>query len=250
MADKISAEDFGKMKVADLKKALKERGLPLTGTKSELLERLKSAVQSEEEQYIEDFPFFDDKFLECEAATDTTAALEDSILDDSVDLSVPKPAPKPAVVDKEAEPVVKKITSPQKTDDEAESKPKLVSTQLSAEERMKQRAERFGVVNEDLKKQIRAERFGTSSPSSKLSTAGAGADTDALKKRAERFGQVLSPALSKVDEAEKIRKRKERFGDVTSATNNGPNKPKLVKITMSSAEEEQKKKRAERFGMS
>ncbi|XP_060593402.1 SAP domain-containing ribonucleoprotein-like isoform X2 [Ruditapes philippinarum] len=232
MADKISAEDFGKMKVADLKKALKERGLPLTGTKSELLERLKSAVQSEE------------------AATDTTAALEDSILDDSVDLSVPKPAPKPAVVDKEAEPVVKKITSPQKTDDEAESKPKLVSTQLSAEERMKQRAERFGVVNEDLKKQIRAERFGTSSPSSKLSTAGAGADTDALKKRAERFGQVLSPALSKVDEAEKIRKRKERFGDVTSATNNGPNKPKLVKITMSSAEEEQKKKRAERFGMS
>ncbi|XP_060593403.1 SAP domain-containing ribonucleoprotein-like isoform X3 [Ruditapes philippinarum] len=222
MADKISAEDFGKMKVADLKKALKERGLPLTGTKSELLERLKSAVQSE----------------------------EDSILDDSVDLSVPKPAPKPAVVDKEAEPVVKKITSPQKTDDEAESKPKLVSTQLSAEERMKQRAERFGVVNEDLKKQIRAERFGTSSPSSKLSTAGAGADTDALKKRAERFGQVLSPALSKVDEAEKIRKRKERFGDVTSATNNGPNKPKLVKITMSSAEEEQKKKRAERFGMS
>ncbi|XP_060605375.1 myocardin-related transcription factor B-like isoform X2 [Ruditapes philippinarum] len=58
MADKISAEDFGKMKVADLKKALKERGLPLTGTKSELLERLKSAVQSEE------------------AATDTTAALE------------------------------------------------------------------------------------------------------------------------------------------------------------------------------
>ncbi|XP_060605374.1 uncharacterized protein LOC132757898 isoform X1 [Ruditapes philippinarum] len=76
MADKISAEDFGKMKVADLKKALKERGLPLTGTKSELLERLKSAVQSEEVQYIEDFPFFDDKFLECEAATDTTAALE------------------------------------------------------------------------------------------------------------------------------------------------------------------------------
>ena len=63
------------------------------------------------------------------------------------------------------------------------------------------------------------------------------ADTEALKKRAERFGQVLSPALSKVDEAEKIRKRKERFGDVTSATNNGPNKPKLVKINTSSADD-------------
>lgn len=63
------------------------------------------------------------------------------------------------------------------------------------------------------------------------------ADTDVLKKRAERFGQVLSPSLSKADEAEKLRKRKERFGDLTSATNNGPSKPKTVKINASSADQ-------------
>ena len=37
-----------------MKKALKERGLPMAGTKSELLERLKSAIQSEEGN---DWPF-------------------------------------------------------------------------------------------------------------------------------------------------------------------------------------------------
>lgn len=63
------------------------------------------------------------------------------------------------------------------------------------------------------------------------------ANLDALKKREERFGQVLSPTLSKEDDAEKIRKRKERFGDVTLATNNGPTKTKIVKISMNSAEE-------------
>ncbi|WAQ93682.1 hypothetical protein MAR_006153 [Mya arenaria] len=55
------------------------------------------------------------------------------------------------------------------------------------------------------------------------------ADVDVLKKRAERFGQVLSSSLSKVDEDERIRKRKERFGEITTATNNTP---KIAKITV------------------
>ncbi|XP_053373987.1 uncharacterized protein LOC123530886 [Mercenaria mercenaria] len=112
MADKAAVEDFGKMKVTDLKKALKERGLPLTGTKSELLDRLKADVQTEEEDLIiEDIPFFDDKLLD--STTETTATIEDSILDDNVDLSEPEPTPKPVVTPKKAEPVVKEVTSPQ-----------------------------------------------------------------------------------------------------------------------------------------
>ena len=39
-----------------------------------------------------------------------------------------------------------------------------------------------------------------------------------FKKRAERFGTVVSDNLKKVEEQEKLLKRKERFGEVTSAT--------------------------------
>ena len=66
-----------------------------------------------------------------------------------------------------------------------------------------------------------------------------------LKKRAERFGQVLSSSLSKVDEEEKILKRKERFGDVTSSANNTVKSSadatttpsKFAKITFGSADD-------------
>lgn len=121
-------------------------------------------------------------------------------------------------------------------------------------DRAKARAERFGVMSEDSKKQARAERFGTSSASGNKSYAAkiGGApdvDMDTLKKRAERFGQSSSSTLQKMEMDEKIRKRKERFGDVSVASD------KKVKVAVNVGQnsvvlDEKMKKRAERFGLS
>ncbi|XP_052224422.1 SAP domain-containing ribonucleoprotein-like isoform X3 [Dreissena polymorpha] len=211
MADNM--EDFTKMKVADLKKLCKERGLAASGSKAELVERLRAPVATE----------------------------ADSVLEESIDL---KEKPKPEKVEVKKKPETKAPVSPP---GESETKPVVakISSSLTPAEKIKQRAERFGVVNEDMKKQLRAERFGASDASGKGASGG---NVDVLKKRAERFGQVTASTLSKTEEEERIRKRKERFGEITSATNNAP---KIAKISFnaSAGDKDKLKKRAERFGM-
>ncbi|XP_052800405.1 SAP domain-containing ribonucleoprotein-like isoform X2 [Mya arenaria] len=220
MADTM--EDFSKLKVTELKKLLKEQGLPITGSKSDLVERLSGTMK---------------------VATAEGADLEDAVLDENVDLTEPAAKPKIEPITASAKTDTKE--EPNTEDKEATTKP--ISTSLTPAERLKLRAERFGVVNEDMKKQLRSERFGSKKEGGSKAGAGSGADVDVLKKRAERFGQVLSSSLSKVDEDERIRKRKERFGEITTATNNTP---KIAKITVNAnpADQEKLKKRAERFG--
>jgi len=58
-------------------------------------------------------------------------------------------------------------------------------------------------------------------------------DVDALKKRAERFGQVLSSTLTKADAVDKVNKRKERFGEIS----NTPSKFTKISFNGSSADE-------------
>ncbi|RUS87797.1 hypothetical protein EGW08_004462 [Elysia chlorotica] len=259
MADTSTMEDLKKMKVTELKQALKDRGLPISGTKPELIKRLCSALGTEVDQGEEDIDDDDDDVL------------EDDILND--DAPVPAPAkapaqqaaakPTPAVAVKAA--ITKPVTAPDQTkqlterketnniaptDTTVTSKPVQVD-KLTAEERLKMRAEKFGAVSLDVKKQLRAERFGLdtgnktsslSSPASK--TPMSAEEVERLKKRAERFGAVTSKSLSKADQDERKRKRAERFGISNTST---------VKTTVSvnstdSDLEAKKKKRAERFG--
>ncbi|XP_052800396.1 SAP domain-containing ribonucleoprotein-like isoform X1 [Mya arenaria] len=235
MADTM--EDFSKLKVTELKKLLKEQGLPITGSKSDLVERLSGTMKVES---LDSDALIDDKLLE---TTAEGADLEDAVLDENVDLTEPAAKPKIEPITASAKTDTKE--EPNTEDKEATTKP--ISTSLTPAERLKLRAERFGVVNEDMKKQLRSERFGSKKEGGSKAGAGSGADVDVLKKRAERFGQVLSSSLSKVDEDERIRKRKERFGEITTATNNTP---KIAKITVNAnpADQEKLKKRAERFG--
>ncbi|XP_076472696.1 uncharacterized protein LOC143302070 [Babylonia areolata] len=246
----IGAEDLKKMKVSDLKKELKDRGLAVSGTKDVLLERLQAAVNGAP--------------IPAEDGTTLPADDVDNV-EKSIDQLVGDAAPAepvqsdvsaaPAAGDGAAAAAAAEVTSKEnipKTD--AEPEKKVVSLKgLSEAERLKARAEKFGgCVSDSAKKAMRAERFGVQSSTTgstvKLGTSTG--DVDKLKKRAERFGTVVSNTLSKVDEDEKKRKRLERFGTVTSSSTSAPSEPKKVKLGSTDSDmEEKKRKRAERFGL-
>lgn len=137
--------------------------------------------------------------------------------------------------------------------DSKEEKKVVKLGSLSAEERAKLRAQKFGVpVPDSVKKAVRAERFGsTNSTESTTSKSQVYLinqltisecflivefifkvpDNDKLLKRQARFG-VISNSNTEVDE--KKQKRAERFGTTSTAVGSS---------------DEQKRKRAERFGL-
>jgi len=123
-----------------------------------------------------------------------------------------------------------------KDDDNAEKKVIKLS-ELSAKERLEMRAKKFGApVSDDAKKLARAERFslGSSTSTASTITTSASPTLDALKKRAERFGSSVSKVMSGLEQQERLEKRKERFGVVTST--NG-----------TASQDEKAKQRLERF---
>lgn len=133
------------------------------------------------------------------------------------------------------EPTAEKIPKSSKTylkidvssnaNDESSKAAPAKITQLSMQERLEMRAKKFGisqdptptyVIEDDEEKQI-----------------------ETLKKRAERFGCVLSSTIAKIDADEKLLKRKLRFGDVGKATTS--------KSSSSDSYAEKARQRLERF---
>eukprot|EP00743_Colponemidia_sp_Colp-15_P005403 GILK01005807.1.p1 GENE.GILK01005807.1~~GILK01005807.1.p1 ORF type:complete len:154 (-),score=38.94 GILK01005807.1:146-559(-) len=86
-------------------------------------------------------------------------------------------------------------------------------------------AARSAAITEEERLRQRAERFGFKS------------DTSKLRARAERFGDVTSPTLVQAEEAAKKAKRASRFGSGA-----GPS-------STLAQEEERRKKRADRFAL-
>jgi len=207
--------DLHSMKVVELKAELKQRKLPVSGTKSELIDRLEKYMTEHE----------------------GVEAVDEDELDKPVE-KVEKP--KEAVVEK-------KVDSPKAPaglslaeEDEEPAKPEKTKND---EDKKLSRSARFGSIDasSDLALQKRAERFGTGKPtaSNKIQN-NISADTDALKKRADRFGistEQATKTITKAEIDEKKKSRAERFGLTAKISNN-----------KNTTDDELAAKRAKKFG--
>lgn len=218
--------DLSKMKVSELREALKTKGLNTTGNKQELIDRLQAASSE---------GTIDSKFEDELLNDDDLESEEKSLLDSTNDLLKSPDSSKSTTPETSAPP--KKITlkrnaiieapilehktvSDEKNDSEPDKKVIKIS-ELSAQDRLEMRAKKFGgnstISGSSLPSQskldARAARFGlSSSNTSSSNTITFNSSTDALKKRAERFG-AISDTVKKTEYEEKLLKRKERFGN-------------------------------------
>ncbi|XP_022911545.1 SAP domain-containing ribonucleoprotein [Onthophagus taurus] len=235
--------DISKMKVPDLKRELKLRGLSATGNKTELLERLKNSMKSklddtvgESVDDLEEDLLNDDDDASMGHLDGSESGITD--IDGSMDISmnqkgkrksdevqgIAKPAKK--VILNRTSSVSEAVQEDTKSlidSKEKEDEKKVVKlSELSAKDRLEMRAKKFGVeLSDNAKKIARAERFGGSE---KISAPTNSLTTDVLKQRAERFGLAPTATIQNLNNEERKKKRQERFG---SAANGSSQNDKL-----------------------
>jgi len=245
--------DYSNWKVADLKAELKAKGLPVSGNKQDLIERLQSALLDEGDDLLDqDDSMTDEAILKAEeelkaAAPKTTSPTKinrSAAVEPEPSKSAAAPAVTAAVNGKENAGDTANTTSPVKIVNKPSAE--------DVEAKIKARAERFGgFQSDDAKKAARAAKFGTGAASNGAGNKIGGApsaDLDTLKKRAERFGTSSSNTLKKMEVDEAIKRRQERFGIVDK------NEPKPKKISLNAGAnsvvmDEKMKARQQRFGL-
>ncbi|KAJ8970876.1 hypothetical protein NQ314_001001 [Rhamnusium bicolor] len=230
----ISSLDITKLKVPDLKKELKMRGLSTTGNKNELVERLQTALKSSDGAGPESVDDLEEDLLNDDDDEHLDAS-ESVILENDLDDS-PKTQKRKINETEQGEarngPPKKVIlnrnnsnnTEPSKQKSECNEAEVISSdlpekkviklSELSAKERLEMRAKKFGVVamSIDAKKAVRAERFGTNSNSaSSIKSTNVATSVVVLKQRAERFGGSVSTIMSGLENKEKLEKKKSKI---------------------------------------
>ncbi|XP_026462844.1 SAP domain-containing ribonucleoprotein-like [Ctenocephalides felis] len=255
MSDLIdsSSTDLSKLKVADLKKELKSKGLSTNGNKNELIERLKDSLTNNDldiadaksdvlaDSAILDEDVLNDDELEDKEDVDTTPPIENTITLKRTHDMIEEKHEETDIKDNtvEVETTVEKLTS-----EEPRKIIKLGS--YSDKERLEMRAKKFGTqLPSDMKKELRAQRFGLNN--SKSIAKSEDATLEVLKKRAERFGSSVSKKLSEAEAKEKLEKRKERFGSIQNTNVTTSSTDVKIKPTMTNAEKAQL--RLKRFNM-
>uniref|UniRef100_A0A1L8DAR0 SAP domain-containing protein n=1 Tax=Nyssomyia neivai TaxID=330878 RepID=A0A1L8DAR0_9DIPT len=247
--------DFSKMKVADLKRELKNRGLSVAGNKNELQERLQMALL-DSDPVLEDSAISgdldDDEVLNDEELENAKVLLEETSHDDSI-LASPSPSVESAsmaikfpddaskVAEKApARKIVLKrkmivVPPPETVDNSSKSstdalEPGEVAAEKSGDESVGE-SEKKVIKLSDMSAKERLDL--------RMKKFGAPQTADAKKlARAERFGGTASPSNGSSASIDVLKKRAERFGG-------------SVSTAMSSIENEEKlKKRQERFGAS
>nr|XP_054767956.1 SAP domain-containing ribonucleoprotein-like [Lytechinus pictus] len=245
-----------KLKIAELRKELTDKGLSSKGNKAELVERLTEFLEVDGAEAVLDNELqVDPDVLTAEDDVDDLLNQDEDL--DAGDIGEEEEAVVTRKVELEIEeeeeverevkaPEIKKVISPT-------AKP------ISDVEKKALRAQKFGVaasLSDADKKKARAERFGMQAPGSQAKPTATvtptskgismSVNSDKLKQRAERFGKSVSPTAVKTEESERIRKRKERFGAVTISA---PGSKAKTSAVGSDDVEAKKLKRAERFGM-
>merc|ERR1711916_364489 len=201
---------YSSMKNAELKDLLKERDLPTSGKKAELVARLEEH----------------DAAVAAATAGETSsppppAASGSGGSDETETTSAPPPsssaedvvAGEVALATGEVDPMsleARKARAERFGSKVIYSKEEKALIRLreleEIEAKRKARAERFGLDYKPLPETLKARKNKpTLGPKPVL-------DPAAARARAERFGTALPPALAAKEEAEKIRKRQERFG--------------------------------------
>eukprot|EP00033_Pygsuia_biforma_P001948 GCRY01002170.1.p1 GENE.GCRY01002170.1~~GCRY01002170.1.p1 ORF type:complete len:239 (-),score=51.80 GCRY01002170.1:107-823(-) len=218
---KADLAEISKYRVAELKLFLSQRSLPTQGNKKDLVDRLKTALLEESSQEAKEVP----------ATTEPEAVAEPEPA--AVNASC---APAEGVAVVSDSPNVKNtqnLSDAERLKLRAEKFGLPVVSTLSDEERKKRRAEKFGLpltnaLSEEEKKKMRAQKFGL--PATPLN------DMGKKKQRAERFGVPLQ-----VTDKQKMENRAKRFSTGANAA------PSTKKLKMSEADQEKMAKRKARF---
>mmetsp|Transcript_13124 Transcript_13124/g.19347 ORF Transcript_13124/g.19347 Transcript_13124/m.19347 type:complete len:268 (-) Transcript_13124:887-1690(-) len=252
----MGEENVKKMKVTELREALKKRGLSTEGLKAELVQRLQARLEEEEFGMVE--------APSAEPAAGTTPAKEKEPVAEAAD----KPAVDPPVVEEDPKPDVPtpvpaeeptaKETSSEETKENKEEAPSsgapadepstpketaandAVKTPKSDEDgnktfldKKKDRAKRFGiplVQSEVQRRKARAERFGAASPKKdqkkqqqnndkkRTKKGGDKKETTPQKKKQKTEDKPQEKLLPK-EEIEKRLARAKKFGNENSDEN-------------------------------
>ncbi|XP_017877296.1 SAP domain-containing ribonucleoprotein isoform X2 [Ceratina calcarata] len=236
--------ELSKMKVADLRLELKQRGLPTNGNKTELVERLQLAIhdsalsldETTEEILDEDAVLGDEEIEELSSKPDSQEVNEKRKLSTESNISVKKIVlnRKPVIEDIKND-HAEKIEPDSKITETSQPERKIIKlSELGIKERLELRAKKFGMpLSESAKKEARSARFSINNYNN-ISAASVKTPVhttyEVLKKRAERFGTSVSTLMEKAELEARIEKRKARFGEVKPAGEKVfSNKVKIVK---------------------
>ncbi|XP_012522376.1 SAP domain-containing ribonucleoprotein isoform X1 [Monomorium pharaonis] len=247
--------ELSKMKVADLRAELKQRGLSTTGNKNELVERLQLAIHGDsalsldetaEEILDEDevlgvsVMIFEFNQLQDEEIEELSNKPDSQEIPEKRKLSIETNNTNAKKIVLNRKPVLEEIKNDQvekenkgaKVLDDAPPEKKIIKlSELSTKERLEMRAKKFGVpLSEAAKKEARLARFNNQNNSAASIKTPVPTTFEVLKKRAERFGTSVSTLMEKAELAERLEKRKARFGEVKPPESKvSKNKIKIVK---------------------
>lgn len=230
--------DLTSLKVTELKAELRARGLPVSGPKAELIDRLGTFIaQQESANNTASTINTTVDSIESEKVTEKSEEELEDDLDDLLD------------VDDEPSTEIE-ITSdvkPNVSQDEASNMTEIDRKQARADRFKTGKSENNNIsTSEDVAaKKSRAERFGTVE-----SAAAKDIEKDKKKSRADRFGTGAAVEGKPVKEdnsveSEAKKRRAERFGIVEASVS----PKKMAKIMSAPVDVEKLKSRAERFGV-
>jgi len=211
MSDTEEVIDLHSMKVTELKQELKSRGLPVSGAKAELIERLENYMQEHEGVEVVEEEETEDSVEKVDEKAEEPVSNDISVnANESQNNAEAAGSPEPQ----------NDISLAEEDDKDAE-KVSVNIQNVSEKDRKLARANRFaggnisGNTTDELKKkQTRAERFGMPAAAASSNTSKSD-NKEALKRRAERFGTGSSSSSSPLDssdQAKKLKSRADRFG--------------------------------------